>query len=148
FSGPIPPPTNRTSTGLTSFTNGMVDFFADIPFSDDLELSVDIALNKIWAGTDTPQSGLSIQGLASMRFGVIGPFVQIEYFDSATKYVGQGNTAGNLTTYRGGFSWYVLQHTYKISAEIAFQQKEQAGSTIDNTPIPPNHWVGTLQFQA
>jgi hypothetical protein len=146
--GPVPPATNSHTTGMTSFTNGFVDFFADFPFSDDLELSLDVAANKIWAGTDTPQSGLAIQGLASMRFGIVGPYVQIEYFDSSAPYVGKGNTTGNLTTYRGGFSLYVLQHTYKVSAEIAFQQKEQAGNTIDGQLIAPNHWVGTLQFQA
>ena len=136
------------TTGMGSWTTGNADLFADIPFSEDLELSIDVAVAKIWAGDDTPQSGLAIQGLVSMRFGVIGPYAQIEYFDSATTYVGRGNTAGNLTTYRGGFSWYVYQHTYKISAEIAFQNREQAGNTVDGTAIPPNHWVGTLQFQA
>jgi len=146
-SAPTGPNTN-TPTGMTSFTNGFADFFADIPFSDDLELSIDVAANKIWAGTNTPQSGLAIQGLASMRFGVIGPYVQIEWFNSDAQYVGKGNTTGDLTTYRGGLSWYVYQHVYKISAEIAFQNKEQAGNTVDGQLIPPNHWVGTLQFQA
>ena len=42
----------------------------------------------------------------------------------------------------------MLQHTYKISAEIAFQNREKAGETVDGQAIPPNHWVGTLQFQA
>jgi hypothetical protein len=136
------------TTGMGSWTTGNADIFADIPFSEDTELSVDIAFAKIWAGDDTPQSGIAIQGLLSMRFGVIGPFFQMEYFDSATQYVGRGSTAGNLTTYRGGLSLYLLQHTYKISAEFAYQQKEKAGETIDGTAIPPNHWVGTLQFQA
>jgi hypothetical protein len=136
------------TTGMGSWTTGNADIFADIPFSEDTELSVDIAFAKIWAGDDTPQSGIAIQGLLTMRFGVIGPYFQMEYFDSATQYVGRGNTAGNLTTYRGGLSLYLLQHTYKISAEIAFQEKEKAGETIDGTAIPPNHWVGTLQFQA
>ena len=62
--------------------------------------------------------------------------------------MGRGSTTGNLTTYRGGISWYVLQHTYKVSAEFAYQQKEKANQTIDGTLIPPNHWVGTLQVQA
>jgi hypothetical protein len=146
--GPVPPATNSHSTGMGSYTNGFVDVFADIPFSDDLELSIDIAANKIWAGDDTPQSGTAVQGLVSMRFGIIGPYAQIEYFDSAAPYVGKGNTAGNLTTYRGGLSVYVLQHTYKISAEFAYQQKEKAGDTVDGAVVPPNHWVGTLQFQA
>src|SRR5262249_50647736 len=125
-----------------------VDFFADYPFSDDLELSLVIAANKIWAGDGAPTSGTAIQGLVSLRIGVIGPYAQIEYFDSSAAYVGRGNTAGNLTTDRGGVSWYVLQHVYKISAEIAFQQREKAGETVDGTLIPANHWVGTLQVQA
>ena len=141
-------PGTSTSTGMTSYTLGGVDFFGDIPFSDDLELSIDIAGQKIWAGENTPQSGLSIQGLVSMRFGVIGPFVQVEWFNSDAQYVGRGNLVGDLTTYRGGFSWYITQHTYKISAEIAFQNKEKAGETVDGQLIPANHWVGTLQFQA
>ena len=136
------------STGMGSYTNGFADIFADFPFSDDLELSLDVAANKIWAGDGAAVSGLAIQGLVSMRFGVIGPYFQIEWFNSDAAYVGRGNTAGDLTTYRGGFSWYLLQHTYKISAEIAFQQKERAGETVDGTLIPANHWVGTLQFQA
>ena len=141
-------PGTSTSTGMTSYTNGFVDIFADIPFSDDLELSVDVAANKIWAGTNTPQSGLAIQGLVSLRIGVIGPYVQVEWFNSDAQYVGKGNTAGDIKTYRGGLSWYVYQHIYKISAEVAFQDKEQAGNTVDGTLVPANHWVGTLQFQA
>jgi hypothetical protein len=43
---------------------------------------------------------------------------------------------------------YLLQNTYKVSAEIAFQDKEKAGETVNNTPIPPNQWMGTLQFSA
>jgi hypothetical protein len=146
--GPVPPATNAVSTGMTSYTNGFVDVFADIPFSDDLELSLDVAANKIWAGTNTPQSGTAIQGLVTMRFGIIGPYFQLEWFNSEAPYVGKGNTAGDVTTYRGGLSVYVYQHIYKISAEIAFQNKEQAGNTVDGQLVPPNHWVGTLQFQA
>jgi len=149
FRGTAPTgPGTSVSTGMGSWTTGNVDFFGDIPFSDDLELSVDIAAAKIWAGDNTPQSGTAVQGLVSVRIGVIGPYAQIEYFDSATQYVGRGNTTGNLTTYRGGIAWYVLQHTYKVSAEFAYQQKEKANQTIDGTLIPPNHWVGTLQVQA
>ncbi|HEY1904841.1 MAG TPA: hypothetical protein VGG91_02305 [Myxococcaceae bacterium] len=101
-----------------------------------------------WAGDGAAASGFGVFGLVSLRFGVIGPYVQIEWFNSDAAYVGRGNTTGDLTTYRGGFSWYVLQHVYKITAEIAFQNKEQAGNTVDGTLIPANHWVGTLQFQA
>ena len=141
-------PGTSTSTGMTSYTNGGADIFADIPFSESTELSVELAFNKIWAGTNTPQSGISIQGLASIRFGIIGPYFQMEWFNSDAQYVGRGNIAGDVTTYRGGLSLYVLQHTYKISAEVAFQDKEQAGNTVDGTLVPANHWVGTLQFQA
>jgi len=149
FRGTAPTgPGTSVSTGMGSWTTGNADIFADIPFSENVELSFDLAFAKIWAGDNTPQSGTAIQGLLSMRFGIFGPYFQMEYFDSAAQYVGRGNTAGNVTTYRGGFSLYVVQHTYKISAEVAFQDKEQAGNTIDGTAIPPNHWVGTLQFQA
>ena len=149
FRGSAPTgPGTAVSTGMGSWTTGNADIFADIPFSDDLELSVDVAFTKIWAGTDTPQSGTAIQGMAAMRFGVIAPYVQIEWWNSDVKYVGRGSTTGDLKTYRGGLSWFILQHTYKISAEIAFQDKEQAGNTVDGTAIAPNHWVGTLQFQA
>ncbi|HZX43601.1 MAG TPA: hypothetical protein VFE93_17315, partial [Myxococcaceae bacterium] len=136
------------TTGMGSWTTGNADIFADWPFSEDVELTLDLAFAKIWAGDDTPQSGTAIQGLLSLRFGIIGPYFQMEYFDSATTYVGRGSTVGNVTTYRGGLSLYVVQHTYKISAEFAYQQKEKANETIDGTLIPPNHWVGTLQFQA
>ena len=141
-------PGASTALGMGSFTNGFVDFFAAVPFGDDYELGIDIAANKIWAGDGAPTSGTSIQGLVTFRIGPIGPYVQIEYFDSSAAYVGRGNTAGNLTTYRGGLSWYVLQHTYKISAEFAAQNREKAGEVVDTVTIPPNHWVGTLQFQA
>ena len=149
FRGTAPTgPGTSVTTGMGAWTTAGVDVFASIPFGDDIELSVDVAGTKIWAGTNTPQSGTSVQGLASIRFGVIGPYVQIEWFNSEAQYVGKGNLVGDLTTYRGGLSWYVYQHTYKISAEIAFQNKEQAGNTVDGTLVPENHWVGTLQFQA
>jgi hypothetical protein len=141
-------PGTSNALGMGSYTNGFADVFADIPFSEDLELSVDIAANKIWAGSGAPTSGTAIQGLISLRFGIFGPYFQMEYFNSDAAYVGRGNTAGDVTTYRGGFSLYVYQHIYKISAEVAFQNKEKAGETVDGTLVPANHWVGTLQFQA
>jgi len=140
--------TSNLSTGMGAQTTGNADIFADIPFSPDLELSAEVLATRVWAGDGAAASGFGIFGLVSMRFGVIGPYVQIEWFNSDAAYVGRGNTAGDLTTYRGGFSWYVLQHVYKITAEIAFQNKERAGETVDGTLIPPNHWVGTLQIQA
>jgi hypothetical protein len=146
--GTPPGPAAATPLGMGSFTNGFVDFFADIPFSETTELSVEVAANKIWAGDGAPTSGLAIQGMVGIRFGVIEPYGQVEWFNSDAAYVGRGNTAGDLTTYRGGLSWYLLQHTYKISAEIAFQNREKAGETVDGAAIPPNHWVGTLQVQA
>jgi hypothetical protein len=146
--GTPPGPAASTPLGMGSYTNGFVDFFADIPFSETTELSVEVAANKIWAGDGAPTSGLAIQGMVGIRFGVIEPYGQVEWFNSDAAYVGRGNTAGDLTTYRGGLSWYLLQHTYKISAEIAFQNREKAGETVDGAAIPPNHWVGTLQVQA
>jgi len=146
--GTPPGPAAATALGMGSYTNGFVDFFADIPFSETTELSVEVAANKIWAGDGAPTSGLAIQGMVGIRFGVIEPYGQVEWFNSDAAYVGRGNTAGDLTTYRGGLSWYLLQHTYKISAEIAFQNREKAGETVDGAAIPPNHWVGTLQVQA
>jgi hypothetical protein len=147
--GPTPPATGTQNLGMGSYTNGFVDFFADIPFNENTELSVEVAANKIWAGDGAAASGLAIQGMVGIRFGVIEPYGQVEWFNSDAAYVGLGNlTGGDLTTYRGGLSWYLLQHTYKISAEIAFQNREKAGETIDGGKIPPNHWVGTLQVQA
>jgi len=148
FRGTAPTgPGTSVTTGMGSWTSGDADVFADIPFSEDLELSVDAQFTRVWAGTNTPQSGYGIFGLVSMRFGIFGPYFQFEYFNSDAQYVGRGNTTGDIKTYRGGFSLYVVQHTYKVSAEIAFQDKEQAGNTVDGTAVPPNHWVGTLQFQ-
>ena len=135
------------STGMGAQTTGNADLFASIPFSSDLELSLEVLATRVWAGDGAPQSGFGIFGLVSMRFGVFGPYAQVEWFNSDAAYVGRGNTTGDLTTYRGGFSWYIEKHVYKITAEIAFQKKEKAGETIDTTLIPPNHWVGTLQFQ-
>jgi hypothetical protein len=140
-------PSASTNTGMGAQTTGNADFFADIPFSQDLELSLEVLATRIWAGDGAAQSGFGVFGLISMRFGVIGPYAQIEWFNSDAAYVGKGNTTGDITTYRGGFSWYIEKHTYKISAEIAFQSKEKAGETVDGTLVPPNHWVGTLQFQ-
>ena len=136
------------STGLGAQTSGNADFFADIPFNPDLELSFEVLATRVWAGDGAPQSGFGVFGVLSLRFRVIGPYVQIEWFNSDAAYVGRGNTTGDLTTYRGGLSWYVHQNVYKITAEIAFQNKERAGETVDGTAIPTNHWVGTLQFQA
>jgi hypothetical protein len=157
--------TPNGTTGMTSYTAGNADIFADIPFPGDMELSVDVQGTKVWAGKDTAVSGWGAFGMVSFRFGPIGPYFQIEHFDSESKYVGATrvppstttttNYAGDLTTYRGGISWYIEKHTYKISAEIAFQDKENADvSTSVGTPpvvigtVPKNHWVGTLQFQA
>ena len=141
-------PGTSTPNGMGSYTNGFVDVFADIPFSEETELSLDVAANKIWAGSGSAVSGTAIQGLVSLRFGIFGPYFQMEWFNSDAAYVGRGNTAGDVTTYRGGISLYVYQHVYKVSAEIAFQNKEKAGETVDGTLVPANHWVGTLQFQA
>jgi hypothetical protein len=145
--GPNPPATGATQLGMGAQTTGNADFFADIPFSQDLELSLEVLATRVWAGDGAAQSGFGVFGLVSMRFGVFGPYAQVEWFNSDAAYLGRGNTTGDITTYRGGFSWYIEKHTYKITAEIAFQNKEKAGETIDGTPIPPNHWVGTLQFQ-
>jgi hypothetical protein len=139
-----------TGTGMITYTVGNADIFADIPFSSDLELSFDVLGTKIWAGSNTPQSGWGVFGLASLRFGVIGPYVQIEYFhpDSADTFVSSA-VAGINRTYRGGVSWYIEKHTYKITAEFATQFRQGAntkGSGI--VVIPDNHWLGTLQFQA
>jgi hypothetical protein len=147
--------TAAVATGLTSYTVGNADIFVDIPFAGDIELSVDVLGTKVWAGKDTPQSGFGVFGLASLRFGVIGVYGQIEYFNSDAKYVGTttiGTTktnffAGDNRTYRGGVNWYIEKHTYKISGEIAFQDKEEAGNTVGTGLVPKNHWVGTLQFQ-
>ncbi|HET9300346.1 MAG TPA: porin [Candidatus Polarisedimenticolaceae bacterium] len=152
--GPTPPASNSPSTGMGSWTTGYADLFADIPFSPDLELVVEAEFSKVWAGSNTNSSGTAINGLAALRFGVIAPYFQIEWFNSDVQYVGAGNAGtqaapvGDLTTYRGGLSWFLLQHTYKISAEIAFQNREKGGETVDGASIPKNHWVGTLQFQA
>jgi len=162
-SAPTGPTTANTALGLQKYWALSGDIFADIPFSSDLELSVEGLFTKVWNGDNAPTSGWGASGVVTMRFGVIGPYFQIETFQSDSNYVGftrvgtttTANTAGDLTTYRGGVSWYVYQHTYKVSAEIAFQSKENAGVTTSvGTPavaigtITPNHWVGTLQFQA
>jgi hypothetical protein len=156
--------TAPTVLGLQKFWAVNADAFADIPFSSDVELSLDVLFSKIDNGTNAPTSGWAISGLVSLRFGIFGPYFQYENFQSDSAYVGFTKVgaapavafpAGNLVTYRGGFSLYITQHTYKISAEVAFQDKENAGVvTSVGTPaaaigtVPPNHWVGTLQFQA
>ncbi len=124
-------------TGMTSWTTFAFDVFADIPFSDDLELSVDIAAWRIWAGSDSNLSKKQLDALVSMRFGVIGPFVA---FDWAIPdgFVYSGNAAGGWTrAYHGGLSWYVLQNTYKVTAEFIYADRE-----VGNT-----QWQGFLQFQ-
>jgi Phosphate-selective porin O and P len=155
--------TAPTVLGLQKFWAFNADAFADIPFSPDVELSLEVLFSKIDNGTNAPTSGWGISGMVSLRFGIFGPYFQYENFQSDSAYVGFTKvgaapavafTAGNIATYRGGFSLYILQHTYKISAEIAFQDKENAGVvTSVGTPaaaigtVPANHWVGTLQFQ-
>jgi hypothetical protein len=155
--------TAATALGLQKFWAVNVDAFADIPFSSDVELSVEALFSKIDNGTNAPTSGWAISGMLSLRFGIFGPYFQYENFQSDSAYVGftkvgagatTAFTAGNIATYRGGFSLYLYQHTYKISAEVAFQDKENAGVvTSVGTPavaigtVPENVWVGTLQFQ-
>jgi hypothetical protein len=162
-SAPQSPTAAAIPTGLRAYTVANADIFADIPFPGDLELSMEVLGTKVWAGNGVPQTGWGVFGLAAFRFGVFGLYGQVEYFNSDTNYVGTtivGTTktnffAGDNKTYRGGVNWFIEKHTYKISAEIAFQDREQAGSTIPSgtTPattgnkIADNHWVGTLQFQ-
>jgi hypothetical protein len=133
------------TTGLTSYTVANADIFMDIPFSADVELSFEVLGTKVWAGTDTPQSGWGVFGLVSLRFGVIGPYAQIEYFKPDAAVVSSTQRVGINRTYRFGLDWYIEKHTYKISAEGAFQARQGAGTI---TGIAENHWLGTLQFQA
>jgi Phosphate-selective porin O and P len=157
--------TPATALGLQKFWAISADAFADIPFSSNVELSLEALFSKVDNGTNSPTSGWGVSGMVSLRFGIFGPYFQIETFQSDAAYVGYtrttptgavtSNLVGDLTTYRGGFSLYLYQHTYKISAEIAFQDKENAGVVTANpTPggaplgtVPANQWVGTLQFQ-
>jgi len=161
---PTGPTTAGVPTGMITWTNYNADIFADIPFGGDVELSADLLGQIVKAGDNTPQSGYSFNGIIGLRFGVIQPYAQLEYFNSGTQYVGYTKvgagattafTAGDVTTYRFGISWYLHKHNYKVTAEVAFQNKENAGvETSVGTPatvigtVPPNHWVGTLQFQA
>ena len=162
-------PTTATSLGLQQFWVLNGDFFADIPFGSDVELSTNLQFTHVIAGDDTGspvQSGIGFFGMLAVRFGIFGPYFQFEYFKPTKEFVtilkdattGATTTyGGNLVTYRAGFSLYLAQHAYKITAEIAFQDRERAGETVtfaSATPppasatFPANHWVGTLQFQA
>jgi hypothetical protein len=158
--------TAATNLGLQKFWAVTADAFADIPFSENVELSIEAMFSKIDNGTNAPTSGFNVSAMVSLRFGIFGPYFQYETFQSDSQYVGftrttpagavTAFTAGDISTYRGGFSLYLYQHTYKISAEVAFQDKENAGVVTANpTPggaplgtVPVNHWVGTIQFQA
>jgi hypothetical protein len=141
-------PSTSQYIGMHAWTVAAADVFADIPFSSDLELSADVLFAKYFIGDNALQSGNDLYALVHMRFGQFGIYGQIDWFDSETKYVGKGSTAGDITVYRGGINWFVLQHTYKITAEVSFQNKEQAGNTVDGTAVPPNQWTAILQFQA
>jgi len=161
--------TTATSLGLQQFWVLNADFFADIPFGSDVELSTNLQFTHVIAGDDTGspvQSGIGFFGMLSVRVGIFGPYFQFEYFKPTKEFVTilkDGATGalttypGNLATYRAGFSLYLSQHTYKISAEVAFQDRERAGETVTfasaspppaSATFPANHWVGTLQFQA
>src|SRR5262249_32699523 len=119
---PPGPPTAATSLGLQKYWALSGDVFVDWPFSSDLELSVEGLFTKVWNGDGAPTTGYGVSAMASLRFGVIGPYFQFETFQSDAAYVGftrvgtttTAFTAGDIKTYRGGLSWYVLQHTYKI----------------------------------
>ncbi len=158
--------TAATQLGSQAWANYNVDFFMDVPFGNDMELSLDVVGQLVKAGDGAPQSGKSVNGIVSFRFGPIAPSFQMEWFDSDSNYVGfttrghdapPGTRRANVTTYRGGLTWYLSKHNYKISAEIAFQDKENAGAwprtlgppaTVTIGTVPTNHWVGTLQFQS
>jgi len=135
--------------GMHAWTTLNADIFADIPFSSDLELGVEFLFSKYFVGDNTVQSGNEYQGLVGLRFGVFSIFGAIDYFNSETQFVGAGFTTGDFKYYRGGVNYYLQQNTYKITAEIAFQDRENAGLKAANgtTVITDNHWVGTLQFQ-
>jgi len=141
-------PAASTNIGMHAWTAAAGDAFADVPLSETLELSAEVLFAKYFVGDDSVQSGNDLEALVHLRFGDFGVYGQFEWFDSDTKYVGKGSTAGDTKTYRGGLNWFVLQHTYKVSAEISFQDKEGAGTTVDNTAIPANQWQFLLQFQA
>jgi hypothetical protein len=165
-----------TTTGIVKgkwlVVNG--DIFFDFPFSKDVELSVDALFTKVWAGDETtpttgnpfnsPANGYGVFAALALRFGVIAPFGQIEWFQSDAAYLGRTvtgtppvttvNSTGDVKTYRFGLNWYLLKNTYKISAEMSFQARQKAGATdasVGGTPpfttpvITDNHWLGTLQ---
>jgi hypothetical protein len=148
---PTPPATAAVITPqhMHSWTTLNADIFANFPFSADLELSAEFLFSKYFVGDNTVQSGQEYQGLLAMRFGVFGIFGAIDYFNSETQFVGPGATTGDYKYYRAGLNYYLLQNIYKITAEIAFQDRENAGLKAANgtTVITDNHWVGTLQFQ-
>ena len=133
--------------GQHAWTGALADLFADIPFSEDLELSADVLFAKYFIGDNAVPSGNDLEALVHFRFGVLGIYGAFEWFDSETKYVGKGNTLGDQKIYRAGVNWFVLQHIYKVSAEVSFQDKEQAGNTVDGTAVPKNVWQFILQSQ-
>jgi len=172
FRGPAPTgPTTAPINTRANWATYNADLFASVPFGSDVEVSLDVLGSLVQAGTNTPESGWGVQGLLSLRFGWFGPYFQMEYFNSDTQYVGRSSVAptgtqtaaqtrtyavGDFTTYRGGFSVYVEKHVYKISAEVAYTDRQNAGqndAAVGGTGgtsapiIPNNRWVGTLQFQ-
>jgi len=163
FRGSIPqgPTTANVATGSVNWANYNVDFFADIPFGNDMEFALDSVGQLVKAGDGTPQSGWGVNVMATIRFGPIAPYAGMEYFSSDSNYVGYtrvgttttANIAGDYTSYRGGLAYYFSKHNYKIAAEIAFANRENSGvtTTVGTTAIgtvPNTHWVGTLQFQS
>jgi hypothetical protein len=134
--------------GMHAWTSAGGDIFADIPFSADLELSVEVLFQKYFVGDGAVQSGNDLETLLHFRLGSFGIYGQFEWFDSEAKYVGRGNAVGDLKNYRFGLNYFVLQHIYKITAEFSIQDKEQAGNTVDAAVIPANQWQFVMQFQA
>ena len=134
--------------GQHAWTAANADVFADIPFSEDIELSADVLFAKYWIGDNAVPSGTDLEALVHLRFGVLGIYGQFEWFDSEAKYVGKGNAVGDLKYYRFGLNYWVLQHIYKITAEFSIKDAEQAGNTVDGVLIPANQWQFILQFQA
>jgi len=132
--------------GQHAWTTAAADFFTDVPFTPDIELSADILFSKYFVGDNAVPSGNDLEALVHLRFGDFGIFGQFEWFDSETKYVGKGNTLGDSKIYRAGLNWFLLQNIYKITYEVSFQDKEQAGNTVDATAVPPNVWTMVLQF--
>jgi hypothetical protein len=164
----------RTSPGA-SYQGYFADLFLSLPFGDNEFVLEGGWVRTVYAGNGAPISSASAAGLnlrnnagngfyghIGIRFGPIMPTFALETYNSnlaeanvtstTLSFLGApaGGRVGDLTTYKIGLNIFPEKNTFKITLELALQNKQAADATVSGPPpvtIYGNQWTGTAQFQ-